>query len=172
MVTLQEIIDIDANSRQGVMAVSFNTQDITQGLQGVDLDLDLLTANTVRTPASQVTATGSFQAEDSGGVQQTVLELAADNAELKNPTATTPPVVAAQNSGDISLEAGGATRLLIGAGGLDFNQEATQSVVWASGTTANRPASPVAGQRYFDTDLGRPIWFDGTGWVDAAGTAV
>lgn len=40
-----------------------------------------------------------------------------------------------------------------------------------SDITANRPAA-VAGQMFFDTTLGIPIWFDGTNWVDATGTTV
>ena len=41
-----------------------------------------------------------------------------------------------------------------------------------SGSTANRPTVGVMGFEYFDTTLGKPIWWNGTGWVDAAGTAV
>ena len=39
--------------------------------------------------------------------------------------------------------------------------------------TANRPATPFVGQMFFDTTLavdGKPIWFNGTNWVDATGT--
>ena len=39
------------------------------------------------------------------------------------------------------------------------------------GTTANRPA-PGLGVYYFDTTLNKPIWGDGAGWRDAAGTAL
>ena len=42
----------------------------------------------------------------------------------------------------------------------------------ASGPTADRPSSPPTGAMFFDTDLGKPIWWDGTQWVDATGTAV
>lgn len=34
-----------------------------------------------------------------------------------------------------------------------------------SGTTANRPASPVTGSVYFDTDLGTVVTYNGTDWV-------
>lgn len=44
------------------------------------------------------------------------------------------------------------------------------NVVWDSGSS--RPSSPVVGQRFFDTSLGQPIWFNGTDWVDAQGTTV
>jgi parallel beta-helix repeat protein len=39
---------------------------------------------------------------------------------------------------------------------------------------ATRPASPIQGQMFFDTNLGtpRPIWYIGTGWVDATGNSV
>jgi hypothetical protein len=40
------------------------------------------------------------------------------------------------------------------------------------GTTAIRPAAPTIGSYYFDTDLGKPIFYDGTQWTDATGTAV
>lgn len=43
----------------------------------------------------------------------------------------------------------------------------------SSGTTANRPTERLfAGRTYFDTTLGHPIWYDGTGWVDATGASV
>lgn len=41
-----------------------------------------------------------------------------------------------------------------------------------SGSTSTRPAAPVVGVSYFDTTLGKPIWWTGTAWVDATGTAV
>lgn len=40
-----------------------------------------------------------------------------------------------------------------------------------SGTTPSRPGgTPPTGFMYFDTTLGKPIWYDGSGWVDANGT--
>lgn len=47
--------------------------------------------------------------------------------------------------------------------------------VVSKGTTAQRPTSPVLGQQYYDTTLletGKPINWNGTDWVDAAGTTV
>lgn len=42
-----------------------------------------------------------------------------------------------------------------------------------TGTTADRPALTVANEKpYFDTTLGKPVWFNGTNWVDAVGTIV
>jgi len=45
-----------------------------------------------------------------------------------------------------------------------------------SGTTANRPVfidkTTSSNIPYFDTDLGKPIWYNGTAWVDSAGTGV
>lgn len=37
-----------------------------------------------------------------------------------------------------------------------------------SGST--RPASPVVGQIFFDTSLGKPVFYNGSAWVDATGT--
>lgn len=42
-----------------------------------------------------------------------------------------------------------------------------------SGTTANRPTARLwVGRMYFDTTLGKPIWYSGSAWVDATGAAV
>jgi hypothetical protein len=41
------------------------------------------------------------------------------------------------------------------------------------GTTAARPTVGLQiGQQYFDTTINRPIWWDGTNWINAAGTVV
>lgn len=44
--------------------------------------------------------------------------------------------------------------------------------VTLNGTSANRPTASVIGQFYFDTTLGKPIWWNGTSFVDATGTTV
>ena len=41
-----------------------------------------------------------------------------------------------------------------------------------NGTTAERPTSSVVGQFFFDNTLGRPIWWDGTSFVDADGNTI
>lgn len=44
-----------------------------------------------------------------------------------------------------------------------------------SGNTANRPGysgNSYIALPYFDTDLGKPIWWSGSAWVDATGTSV
>lgn len=41
-----------------------------------------------------------------------------------------------------------------------------------SGTTASRPATPPTGFGYFDTTLGKPVWWKGAVWVDATGATV
>ena len=35
-----------------------------------------------------------------------------------------------------------------------------------------RPSDPPLFSCHFDTSLGKPIWWDGTKWVDAGGVAV
>ena len=42
----------------------------------------------------------------------------------------------------------------------------------ANGTTAQRPTVRPLGFSYFDTTLGRNIWWRGAAWVDGAGTVV
>lgn len=38
--------------------------------------------------------------------------------------------------------------------------------------TADRPTGIATGYMGFDTDLGKAVWWDGSQWVDATGTAV
>lgn len=44
--------------------------------------------------------------------------------------------------------------------------------VFPTGSTGSRPIGPVTGQRFFDTTIGLPIWWNGTNWINAAGTIV
>ena len=59
---------------------------------------------------------------------------------------------------------------------LYFNQLNNFSQATATpdnGTTVNRPTIKLQiGQIYFDTTLNYPIWWNGTKWVNASGTAV
>ena len=42
-----------------------------------------------------------------------------------------------------------------------------------SGSTSTRPTNNLEnGLQYFDTTLGKPIWWNGTDWVDSTGTTV
>lgn len=41
-----------------------------------------------------------------------------------------------------------------------------------SGATGSRPTPRGTGSMWFDTTLGKPIWHDGTNWVDATGATV
>jgi hypothetical protein len=41
------------------------------------------------------------------------------------------------------------------------------------GPTDERPVKTVAGQMYYDTTLGKPVWWHASGvWKDAGGTTV
>jgi hypothetical protein len=59
---------------------------------------------------------------------------------------------------------------------LYFNQidNFTQAVaIPNSGTTTQRPTANLqVGQQFFDTTLVLPIWWTGTKWINASGTAV
>lgn len=41
-----------------------------------------------------------------------------------------------------------------------------------AGTSEDRPIVGTIGYLYFDTTIGKPIWWDGTNWVDYAGSTV
>lgn len=44
--------------------------------------------------------------------------------------------------------------------------------VTMNGTTAGRPTGSILGQYYFDTTVGKPIYWNGITWVDATGSGV
>lgn len=58
----------------------------------------------------------------------------------------------------------------------DALQIVNRKYVTLNGSSTNRPVASVIGQQYFDTDLasgrGKPVWWNGTGFVDATGTYV
>ena len=41
-----------------------------------------------------------------------------------------------------------------------------------AGSAADRPTPASLGQCFFDVDLNKPIWFNGSDWVDSNGTIV
>lgn len=49
---------------------------------------------------------------------------------------------------------------LISVGSIELTKSSS------SGDTASRPALPNINNQYFDTDLDKPVWFNGTDWVD------
>lgn len=58
----------------------------------------------------------------------------------------------------------------------DALQVVSRKYVTLNGASANRPTASVVGQQYLDTSLasgrGKPVWWNGTGFVDATGTYV
>ena len=40
------------------------------------------------------------------------------------------------------------------------------------GLTSSRPTSPTTGFMYFDTTIGKPVWWNGVAWVDSNGISV
>jgi hypothetical protein len=40
------------------------------------------------------------------------------------------------------------------------------------GPTSARPLFPAVTQMYFDTTLDEPIWWNGSGWINAMGASV
>ena len=41
-----------------------------------------------------------------------------------------------------------------------------------AGATSERPTLKPPGYMYFDTTLGKPIWYTGTSWIDSTGSNV
>lgn len=52
----------------------------------------------------------------------------------------------------------------------DALQAVNRKFVTMNGLTATRPTSSILGQFYFDTSIGKPVWWNGSTWVLATGT--
>jgi PKD repeat protein len=81
------------------------------------------------------------------------------------------PTIAAGASGAIYLDTGSGRMYGPKAGGA-WPATALGGITGASGTTSARPASVPVGYGYWDTTLGKPVWWNGTVWKDATGTTV
>jgi len=94
------------------------------------------------------------------------------------------------NNGTANLQQGTGEPSSLPAGSLfmrsDSNRQVDLTPLWTSTggaapmvmpvqlvyATTNRPSNPKTGMMIFDTNLKKPIWWNGTIWVDATGTAV
>lgn len=61
----------------------------------------------------------------------------------------------------------------IGTGNSKWNNGIFNGVVKVGyGSTSNRPTDAESGSMWFDSTLGKPIWKNGSNWVDASGARV
>lgn len=134
----------------------------TTGGQGASGSINLQTGNT------------NNASRDSGNISiftGSASAASADSGSLSFSTGN-----GAVNSGNITFSTGTAGtlrgKLDFNAREIDHNQNISVAVVWENGATVSRPGTPVTGQRFFDTTIGLPIWFDGVNWIDAAGNSV
>lgn len=111
--------------------------------------------------------TGAYNGT-TGGQASGIIQIRTGNATANN-----------GSSGNIVLQTGSITggtgvqgSIVLIASQVNFSYVTAVNFVIQNGVTANRPATPVIGSEYFDTTLGIPIWYNGTNWVDAAGTTV
>lgn len=75
----------------------------------------------------------------------------------------------------ISNNAGNTyTARISDANGIELNKNGEYRKVQPiySGATAQRPTDAVIGFQFFDTSINKPIWYNGTGWVDANGNII
>lgn len=88
-----------------------------------------------------------------------------------------------ESDGNVSTQ---KYEVAVGDGGILYLKDTTpdgltigkiRKSVGMSGNTSSRPVNGLKfqmdiGFQYFDTTLGKPIWYNGTDWVDATGSAV
>ena len=54
-----------------------------------------------------------------------------------------------------------------------YPETSTAALIGYAGTTPNRPTEGLTvGAIYFDTTLGKPIWYNGSSWIDATGSKI
>lgn len=55
---------------------------------------------------------------------------------------------------------------------IDKFQVVPRGYVTRNSTTALRPTTSILGEHYFDTTVGKPVWWTGSSYKDAAGNVV
>jgi hypothetical protein len=99
------------------------------------------------------------------------------SAHLLNFGTNTPEAALSGTSGDLFQRTDAAASSMAGL----YVKVGTGTTGWrpaqvvTSGTTASRPVISATGSlgfAYFDTTLGKPVWWNGTVWKDATGTTV
>jgi hypothetical protein len=53
-----------------------------------------------------------------------------------------------------------------------IGNQTIKKFIQENGATASRPSNAKAGQMFFNTTLGKPIWYNGSLWKDAIGNIV
>jgi hypothetical protein len=95
------------------------------------------------------------------------------NTQLRPSKAPNLPIAPVEYSQQYVDQLSNALRLYFG----QIDNVTQALIIPDAGITADRPISTALiklqiGQMYFDTTVGLPIWWDGTDWIDAAGTVV
>jgi hypothetical protein len=84
--------------------------------------------------------------------------------------------LASKENSDIILEAHGTGNVNVTSGNLKINGiirlTSAGGVIVEANSSSNRPASPLTGQIYFDTDIGKMIVYNGSTWVNMDGTSL
>ena len=70
------------------------------------------------------------------------------------------------------LKSGGFTDRKLTDTPTDGLMVVNRNYVTNNGASASRPRASVIGQPYFDTTLGKPVWWRGDAFVDGGGTVV
>jgi len=161
---------------------TFNYVNVSSGT-----DLYVGTVDSSYDPTGSATGYGVFLQPDQYGIRTNVnggvLDMRTANA---TGTGTSGNVDVASgttangNSGNLALTTGvptgTGTRGQISLNARQIDAASTPLLhKWQTGATGSRPAGLVAGdagRTFFDTTLGLPIWWNGTGWINAAGAAV
>lgn len=67
------------------------------------------------------------------------------------------------------MQSGGFTNRKLTDMPTDNLQVTSRRFVTLNGSTTNRPVGSVIGQFYLDTQVGKPVWWNGTTFIDATG---
>lgn len=72
-----------------------------------------------------------------------------------------------------NLNSNDSTKMLSAKQGKELKNIVDGKVNLQYGETTDRPTTNLeTGEMFFDTTLTKPIWYDGSNWVDATGTTV
>ena len=101
-------------------------------------------------------------------------ELKLNNLLLLPVMTTAPSISKIERSGGIFIERQDNNTDVVRVGVKNYNNALTYKRLMYHdySTTQNRPTGVIKGYMFFDTTIGKPIWWNGTVWVDSNGSAV
>lgn len=156
----QALIDIDGNSIAMPQPRAFFIKILVPGD-----DSNFTKLRTVKTFYSRNRAVSSLGGKTPIDVRSNIEQVQLSSEKLSRHNQIGSIYVWADTNNKLRLKP-------IAAGHIESDSDGLALQTDANGPTANRPKTTNKGEMYYDTSLGKPVWWNGKAWTDALGNPV